>query len=289
MSHKVSSATLISSRPESIWRYADPLAMTRHLWSQRNLLRQFTMREVKGRYRGSYLGMLWAFITPFLTLSVYTFVFSGIFGARWGHSESETFMDFALTLFSGMIAFNVFSDCASRSPALITTNSNYVKRVVFPLEILPLSLLGSAVIHSAMSLVIVLVGLLISSGRLHWTLVYLPLLYVPLSALTLGVSWVLASVGVFIRDVRNFIEVIVMLLFFLSAVIFPVSAFPGAVQPVLQLNPLVVIVDGFRRVVVWGEPPDWPWLAGVTIFSGLVMLVGYMWFMKIKRAFADVV
>ena len=143
--------------------------------------------------------------TPLLRLIVYAFVFSTIFTRKWAGSESGSFMDFALILFSGLIAFNVFSECTMRAPTLIVSNPNYVQKVVFPLEILPVSMLGSAVIHSLVSMGIILAGLLISSGKLHWTLFYLPLVYLPLVAFTLGASWILASLGVFIRDIGNFI------------------------------------------------------------------------------------
>jgi lipopolysaccharide transport system permease protein len=285
----MNSTVTISHKPESIWQYANPWRFFLHFSERKDLLWQFTLREVQGRYRGSYLGILWALITPLLQLIVYTFVFSVIFKARWGRSESESFMDYALILFSGLIAFNVFSECARRAPTLIVSNRNYVKKVVFPLEILPVSVVGSALIHSLISLGLVLAGLLISSGKLHWTLLYLPLVYLPLIALTLGVSWLLASLGVFVRDVGNFISVIIQLLFFLTAVFYPISAVPAALQPLFWLNPLATIVENFRRVVIWGLSPDWPWLGGVNLVSGLVMLGGYMWFMKIKRAFADVI
>jgi lipopolysaccharide transport system permease protein len=283
------SAIVISHQPESIWHYANPWRMVAHFAERRELIWQFTLREVQARYRGSYLGILWAFVTPFLMLTVYTFVFSVIFKARWGVSQSESFMDFALILFSGMIAFNVFSDCAARAPTLIVAYPNYVKKVIFPLEILPVSVLGSALIHSLMSLGVVLAGLLISTGRLYGTLIYLPIVYLPLMALSLGLSWFLASLGVFIRDIGNFIGVLITLLFFLTPIIYPISAVPEYIRPIFRLNPLSVIVEDFRRVVMWGQPPDWFWLGGVTLVSGLVMLGGYMWFMKIKRAFADVI
>jgi len=282
-------AVVISHQPESIWQYAHPWRFVLHFVERRELIRQFTLREVQGRYRGSYLGILWALITPLLRLIVYAFVFSTIFTRKWAGSESGSFMDFALILFSGLIAFNVFSECTMRAPTLIVSNPNYVQKVVFPLEILPVSMLGSAVIHSLVSMGIILAGLLISSGKLHWTLFYLPLVYLPLVAFTLGVSWILASLGVFIRDIGNFIGVAIQLLFFLTPIFYPLSAVPVAVQPLFRLNPLATIVEDFRRVVIWGLPPDWLWLGGVTLFSGLVMLAGYMWFMKIKRAFADVI
>lgn len=283
------STLVVSQRPDGIWQYANPWRLVLNLASHRDLLWQFTKREVQGRYRGSYLGILWAFITPLMQLLVYTFVFSVIFKARWGGSESESFMDFALILFTGLTAFNVFSECTNRAPTLILNNPNYVKKVVFPLEILPVSILGSSLIHSLLGLAIVLAGLLISRGGWPWTLLYLPLVYLPLIAFTLGVSWLLSSLGVFVRDIRDFVRVVIQILFFLTAIFYPITAVPEAIRPLFWLNPLAIIVENFRRVVIWGLPPDWPWLGGVFLVSGLAMLGGYMWFMKIKRAFADVI
>jgi lipopolysaccharide transport system permease protein len=283
------SIAVISHQPESIWQYANPWRLVLHVVKLRSLIWQFTLREVQARYRGSYLGIVWAFATPLLMLIVYTFVFSVIFKARWQSSGAESVMDFALTLFSGLIAFNMFSDCATRAPTLIGSNPNYVKKVVFPLEVLPLSVVASALIHSLISVSIVVVGMLVSSGKLYWTTLYLPLVYLPLIAFTLGVSWLLASLGVFIRDIRNFVDVIVRLLFFLTPIFYPMSAVPAALHPLYGLNPLVTIVENFRRVVIWGLSPDWLWLGSVTLFSGLMMLGSYMWFMKMKRAFADVI
>ena len=283
------STVVITHKPESIWQYAHPWRFVLHFVERRGLIWQFILREVQQRYRGSYLGILWAMITPLLRLIVYSFVFSVIFKRRWAGSEPETFMEFALILFSGLIAFSMFSECATRAPRLIIGNRNYVKKVVFPLEILPVSAVGSAFIHSLISLGIVVAGLLISSGKLHWTLLYLPLVYLPLIAFALGVSWLLASLGVFVRDIGNFVGVVVQLLFFLTPVFYPISAVPAAVRPLWRLNPLGTIIENFRQVVIWGLPPDWLWLGVATLFSGLVMLGGYMWFMKIKRAFADVI
>lgn len=289
MSAKSSSLAVISSRPESAWQYANPLHMARDLWGYRDLLRQFTRREVLGRYKGSYLGILWSFLTPFLMLAVYTFVFSVVFGARWGNSSSESRVEFALTLFCGLIAFNVFSECISRAPELIVDNPNYVKKVVFPLEILPVSVLGAALIHSLISLVILITGILVFMGTVSWTLAYLPLAYLTLVGLCLGLGWFLAALGVFIRDIGYMVGIVVQVLFFVTPIFFPISAVPPFFQPILLLNPLSAVVENFRRVIIWGQPPDWPWWGVATAVSMLLMVAGYTWFMKLKRAFADVV
>jgi lipopolysaccharide transport system permease protein len=289
MSAKSSSLTIISSQPEKAWQYANPLTMVRSLWGYRDLLRQFTVREVMGRYKGSYLGFLWSLLTPLFMLMVYTFVFSVVFKATWGASPSESRAEFALTLFCGLIAFNVFSECLNRAPGLIVSSPNYVKKVVFPLEILPLSVVGAALIHSLISLVVLSLGILVFVGAIPWTVIYLPLVYLPLIGLCLGLSWFLASLGVFLRDTGYLVGVALQVLFFMTPIIYPISAVPAVLQPILRLNPLSSIVEDFRRVMMWGQSPDWPWWGAVTLLSGLVAMAGYVWFMKLKRAFADVV
>lgn len=253
------------------------------------MLVQCTRREIEGRYRGSHLGVLWALLTPLLMLGVFTFVFSVIFQARWSATGSETHTDVALIIFTGMIAFNVFGECANRAPGLILSNRNYVKKVVFPLEILPASVLGSSLMHSFFSLAVVLLGLLVLHGQLHWSVLYLPLCYIPLAALALGVGWFLSSIGVFVRDLDSLVPVLTQLWFFLTPIVYPISAVPQSLRPWLQLNPLVIRVENLRRVLLWGLPPEWGALGILTLCSLAFMLAGYMWFMKIKGAFAYVI
>lgn len=280
----------ISGRRDSARQYINPLGMLANLWAHRELIVQFTRREVQSRYRGSYLGIVWSFVTPLLMLTVYTFVFSVIFKARWGAQISdESQAGFAMTLFTGLIAFNVFSETITRAPVLIVGNSNYVKKVVFPLEILPVTVLGSAVINSLFSLVILVLALLVALGRLPWTLALLPLMYLPLLLLALGLAWFLASLGVFIRDIGQLIGVVVQILFFMTPIFYPISAIPERVQFILYLNPLTFIVNHFRRVILWGQLPDWSEFLVVTALTFGVCLLGYVWFMKSKKTFADVV
>ncbi len=280
----------ITARRDSARQYANPLKMTRHLWAQRELIGQFTKRETVGRYKGSFLGVLWSFITPLLMLVIYTFVFSVIFKARWGNNVSDSGQaGFALTLLAGLIPFTVFSESVTRAPGLITSNPNYVKKVVFPLEILPVSSLGSALINSFFSLTVLLIASLIFHGFLPWTLIFLPLMYLPLVLLCLGLGWFLASLGVFIRDVAQLIGVVVQVLFFLTPIFYPIEAVPENIQFILYLNPLTFIVSHFRRVILWGQVPDWGDFAVITAAMGVVCILGYIWFMKSKKTFADVV
>jgi lipopolysaccharide transport system permease protein len=263
--------------------------MARNIWRNRDLIGQMTWREIAGRYKGSYLGMLWSLITPLLLLVIFTFVFSVIFKAKWGISVSESRVEFALALFCGLIVFNVFSESINRAPGLILTNQNYVKKVIFPLEILPITIVFSSFFHMLVSLGIFLLGVMIFMGTIHWTAVFFPLIVISLLSLTLGFTWFLSSIGVFIRDVGYTVGFLTTALFFLTPIFYPISAAPKDFQIFIKLNPLSVIMENNRRILMWGHPPDWIWLFAVVFFSLVIMVLGYGFFMKSKRAFADVI
>jgi lipopolysaccharide transport system permease protein len=281
---------IITARRDTARQYANPVKMAQNLWGHRELIGQFTKREVQSRYKGSSLGLLWSFFTPLLMLIVYTFVFSVVLKARWGNALSDSSqVGFALTLFTGLIAFGVFSECIMRAPGLIVSNPNYVKKVVFPLEILPVSVLGSALINSLISLLILLLAVLIFQHTLSWTLFLLPLMYLPLILLCLGLSWFLASLGVFVRDVGQLIGVAVQILFFMTPIFYPISALPANLQLILYLNPLTFIVNHFRRAILWGQLPDWGEFIIIMAATSVICVLGYIWFMKSKKTFADVI
>ncbi len=283
------STRTISAQPDSARQYANPIKMIKNLWAHRELIGQFTESEILQSYQGSYLGLAWSFITPLARLIVYTFVFSGIFKARWEGAVSDSHTAFALVLFAGLIAFSVFNESIMAAPNLIVANANYVKKVVFPLEILPVSILGSTLIHSLFSLLILLASSLVILGRLPWTIVFLPLMYLPLILLTLGLSWFLASLGVFIRDLGHVLGVVMHLLFFLTPIMYPASLVPERLRFILFLNPLTFIVNHFRRVALGGQTPDWGEFLILTIMTLVICMLGYIWFMKSKKTFADVV
>lgn len=260
------------------------------LWARRGLVAQLVRREVVGRYRGSFLGLLWSFVTPVLMLAVYTFVFSLVFKARWtpGADDSHDQYEFALVLFAGLIVFNLFAECISRAPGLILSNVNYVKKVIFPLEILPVVSMGSALFHAAISLAVLLAFLLLLGKSLPATLLLLPLILLPLLLLTLGLSWLLASVGVFIRDVSQFVGMLVTVLMFMSPIFYPASALPEEVREWLFLNPLTFVIEQTRDVLIWGRAPDWRNLA---LYYGAAIATawgGLWWFQKTRKGFADV-
>jgi lipopolysaccharide transport system permease protein len=281
--------TTYSAEPERVWKFFNPVRISRNLWSERDLIRQLTLREVIGRYRSSYLGFLWAFLNPLLMLAVLTFVFSVVFKAKWGISTDEGKMEFAMTIFCGMIAFNLFSECLNRAPGLIIGSPHYVKKIVFPAEILPVYVLLSSLIHLLISMGILILGIVIFMHRIPWTVIYFPLVLIPLLFLSLGLAWFFASIGVFIRDIGNTIGFLTTLLFFTTPIFYPISALPESLRTVIRVNPLAVIVEDFRRIMIWGRPPDWGWYGLLVFISLMVLLSGYAWFMKSKKAFADVI
>jgi lipopolysaccharide transport system permease protein len=282
------STKIISGRKEEVWQYANPLKMFQNLWTYRELIGQFTKRQILQKYRGSYLGIFWSLATPLAILLVYTFVFSVIFKARWDAAITDSHAEFALTLFAGLIAFNIFSESTLAASNLIVSQPNYVKKVIFPLEILPVSTVGAAIINSLFSVIILLSGTLSILGTIPWTFVFLPLMYLPLIFICLGLSWFFASLGVFIRDIGHLLGVVVQMLFFLTPIFYPISAIPERFRFYIYLNPLTFIVNHFRRVALFSQMPDWGEFILVTCGTLVVCILGYVWFMKSKKTFADV-
>lgn len=257
------------------------------LWRDRALIWQLTRRDVVGRYRGSLLGLLWSLLNPIFMLAVYTFVFSVVFQASWG-TASDSKTEFAQVLFAGMIIHSLFAECLNRAPSLIVSNANYVKKVVFPLEILPWVAMGSTLFHAAISLLVLLIFFLGTQHYLHWTVLLLPLLLFPFVLFTMGLSWFLAATGVFLRDVGQTTGIITTALLFLSPVFYPVSALPEAYRPFLFVNPLTFIIEQARGVLLWGTMPDWTGLVVYFIVGFLTAWAGLFWFQKTRKGFADV-
>lgn len=273
---------------EMLWAI-NPLAIVRHFSRYRFLLWRLAMRDVEARYRGSWLGPLWSLLTPLLMLAVYTFVFSVVFKARWGVSPDGGRADFALALFAGLTGFNLFAETVSAAPGLIIKYPNFVKRVVFPLEVLPVARFLSNLVQSGLSFVVFLVAVVLLRGGLPWTLLWLPVVLLPLGLLSLGAAFFLAAVGVFVRDIHHIIGLVVQVLLFMSAVFYPVSVLPPAWQHVLYFNPLVPILEDLRRISLAGLAPDWPAWAVASAVTALAAAAGLVFFMKLKSTFADVV
>jgi lipopolysaccharide transport system permease protein len=279
----------LSAQSPPLARYLNPAHLLRHLWSQRALIGQFARREIEGRYRSSLLGIGWSFVNPLVLLLVYTFVFGVVFKQRWPGFASDGLARFGLVLFAGLIVFGIFSECVTRAPGLIVGTPNYVKRVVFPLELLPLSVLGSALFHAGISLSVLLGTDLLLGGMPHWTWLLIPVVVLPVVFVSLGLLWLLSSLGVFLRDLTYITGLVVQVLFFVTPIFYPIDAIPSPFRSVIEYNPLAGVIEALRVVIFTGHMPSWLPLVVSGAFGFAFMLVGYAWFMKSRRAFGDVI
>jgi len=264
-----------------------PLEMFASFWRNRNLIWTMIRRDVVGRYRGSFLGILWSFFNPVFMLLVYTFVFSVVFKAKW-NAGSDSKTEFALVLFAGLIVFNLFSDCINRAPGLILSNVNYVKKVVFPLEILPWVAMGSALFHCLISLGVWMIAYVFIFGMPHITVLLLPIVFIPLALFIMGITWGLASLGVYLRDVSQVVGIITMVLMFLSPIFYPIASIPEEYRGLMLLNPLMLPIEQAREVLFWGRLPDMMILFICFLLATFIAWVGFAWFQKTRKGFADV-
>ena len=268
-----------------------PISLTflvRSLWQHRELIKQMAWREVIGRYKGSFMGLFWSFINPVLMLAVYTFVFSVVFKARWGIDGGDSKTSFALILFVGLIVHGLLAEVLNRAPSLIVNNVNYVKKVIFPLEILAVISLIAALFNSMVSVFVLLIASAAINFFLPWTVVLLPVVVFPLIILIVGLSWILASLGVFIRDIGQTIGIITTVMLFLAPVFYPLSAMPEKYHPYILANPLTFIIEQSREVLIYGHLPNWSGLGIYMLIAIGVAWAGYAWFQKTRKGFADV-
>ncbi|CAJ9475323.1 ABC transporter permease [Burkholderia pseudomallei] len=254
-----------------------------------SLIWQMTKREVVGRYRGSVLGLAWSFFNPLLMLAVYSFVFSFVFKSRWGGgAEDQGRAQFAMMLFVGMTIHGLFAECVNRAPSLILNNPSYVKKIVFPLEILPIVALLSAFFHTLVSLAVLLLGFALFKHFVFASALFLPIVLLPLMLMSLGVAWFLAATGVFVRDVGQITGLFTMVLMFLSPVFYPASALPEKYRFWLELNPLTLFIEQSRGILLEGRVPDFHPL-GLAFLGGVaVACAGFKYFQLMRKGFADV-
>lgn len=264
-----------------------PLAPFKALAAHAALVVELTRREVDGRYRGASLGVLWALVSPFLLLCIYAIAFGTVMGGRWPEVRASD-TPFSIVLFAGMIPYFVLSECMVRSPELVVANPAYVKRVVFPLEVLPWPMLLSALFHCLMNVLVFIAMRLVMERDFEWTVVYLPCVILPIAIVGLGISWFMSSIAVYVRDVRQVMGLASMAILFLSSVMIPLATVPPQYKAIFLLNPLSFIAEQSRAVLIWGQAPDWAGLAAYTAVALAFMYAGYVWFASTKRGFADV-
>ncbi|MEP3477406.1 MAG: ABC transporter permease [Hyphomicrobiales bacterium] len=254
-----------------------------------SLLKNLILREIHSRYRGSLLGIFWMLLTPFIMLSVYTFIFGVLFRSRWpSTNEDASIYEFAAILFVGLILFHLFSGVINRAPGLILANKNYVTKIVFPLEILVPVALGSALFQAGVSFIVLLVFMIFIYGYIPLTVFLLPLPLIPFCLIILGLSWFLTSLGTYLRDIGQILGTIVTAMMFLSPIFFPLSRLPDWIQPWVLLNPIALPVEQVRNVVVFGKGLDWQALGIYFVVSLIIAYSGYWFFQKTKKGFADV-
>jgi len=257
-------------------------------YSNAPLIWQFGKRQIAGRYRGSFFGIFWSFINPLLLLSVYALVFGFIFQAKFGLTMAGGKADFAIILFSGLIIHQFFAECLIASPNLIVNNTNYVKKVIFPLEILPWATMLSALFHLGISLLVLLIFAVCVNPVIHWTVILFPIVIFPLVLLTMGVAWFLCALGVFLRDMGQFIGFVVTICLFLSPTFYSITSIPLPFRNLLYLNPITIPILGARDVILFGNQPNWEEWGIYTICAIVIAILGLGWFQKTRHLFADV-
>ena len=278
---------------ESFWSYANPFHLIKGILQYRELLLQFIWWEVQEKYRRTTFGLVWLLLTPLTKLVVYTTVFSYLLGGRnvvWGMDSD---VNVGLMIFAGLIIFTVFAETVGSAPRLMWANRSYIKHIPFPVEILPITIAGASLFQAFLGAVVLLVMKYIFMGTLGWSCLYLPLVFIPLIPFAVGLSWLFSTIGVFWQDVNNITQSFVQFMLFMSAIVFPldrvISVLPNRTALLFRINPLMTIVEDARRVTLKDMPPDWHWYIVTLIGSYLLMTVGYMVFMRTKRAFSDVV
>lgn len=261
----------------------NPIRITAGLWRHRYLVGQLIKRDVLLRYRGAMFGVLWVFLSPLLMLAIFAFVFGHVFQSRWPQQQDG--LPFWLILYSGLIVFNLFAETVSRSPVSVRGYPSFVKKIIFPVDILPLVPLGAALVHGAFN-VLILTAALAWTGHLHGQIALYPLMLLPLLLLALGLSWFLAAWGVFIKDMSQIVPLFVQMLMFLSPVLYPASAVPEMLRPLYHLNPLGAVIEAARASAL-GFPIPWqPW--GLALVLGLaVAVLGHAFFQHSREEFAD--
>jgi len=281
--------TVHSAVGSRLVQHLSPLRLWKMLNGHRDLIVQFARREVLERHHGAALGVAWNIINPLLSLAVFTFVFGVILGVSWSDDVNTTGVPFAIILFTGQTIYHIFAECTNRAPVLITSRRNFVRKVVFPLEVLSVAQVASTLVHLAVGVGLIILSTLAHAGTISATIWLFPLVLIPLYALCLGVSWSLSALGVFLHDVRQITGVATMLLMFCSGVFYLIDRVPEHLRFLIEFNPLYILIHAARQTLLWSQVPNLAALAALAVFSLVFAQLGYAFFSKSKRGMADVI
>jgi lipopolysaccharide transport system permease protein len=278
-----------ASASKSFARHLNPWLISRNLWSHRNLVWQFTLRNIEMRHKGSHLGLVWSVLKPLIMLGLYTLVFGYVFKGKFGVHPHESHSEFALGVFIGLSLIQMLSEVIGTSPMTVASQPNFVKKVVFPLEILPVTAVGASIVHFLISMVLVAIGVVLIGPGLSWSALWMPVIVLPVIFLALGLGWLISALGVFLRDIGQITEFLSVVLMYASVVFFPPSKVPPQVWVWLRLNPVALAVDLSRDSLLWRLPLNGTHLLYLYACGIATFLVGYAVFARLKPAFADVV
>lgn len=259
----------------------------RGVWRHRKLIVSMVKRDILSRYRGSIGGAVWTFLNPLLLMLTYFFVFGIVMQARFGADTSRT--GYVLYFLAGMLPWLAFVEAVGRSPQVIVEHRNFVKKLVFPVETLPVNLVLSGIVTEAIALVIFVVFLLVARGGIPATALWLPAVVIPQMLFTVGLCWILAALGVFLRDLTQIAQFLLTLWFFLTPILYSEANLPPLAAQIMQWNPVVVLVHGYRAIFLDGQPPAFGTLALFTLAAGALAVLGHAWFYRLRKSFADVI
>ena len=270
-------------------KHLNPLNMVISLWRYRDLILLLTQRNIFLRYKGTFLGFFWMIATPVLMLAVYLFVFAYIFKAHWtGPEFGNSKVALALIMFSGIIIFNIFSEIANNAATSVAGNPNYVKKTIFPLEVLPLANVMSVCFFGLVWILILMISIFLFLHIGSVAMFALPIVLLSLFLFCSGIAWFMAAIGVYVRDIIYVVGVMTQLLFFATPICYSLEMVPEHFRPLMYLNPLTVLISSFREILFFGHWPNWTLLGLVGLVSVIIFQGGYYFFMRTKGWFADV-
>ncbi|OBZ07845.1 hypothetical protein A8L34_24750 [Bacillus sp. FJAT-27264] len=261
-----------------------------NLYKSKDLLVELTKRDFQQRYKGSVLGVIWAMLSPLLMLGVYSFIFVSVFKSKWGDSSiQDGNMLYTMMIFAGLIPFQIFSESVNRSVNVLSQSSNYIKKVVIPIEIIPFSIVFSTIINSFFSVALLVIGKIMFLSTPNWTFIFIPLILIPIMILSLGASLIVAALGIYLRDLVYVVGLLVNILFYMSPIFYSAEAIPERFRFFIHLNPIAPIITQFRNVFINGQLFSVSSYITSLLVSIIVFLLGLSIFNYLRKGFADVI